>query len=86
VDDFSIYMWVELLMSKDEALSCLKKIKEEAKVEQEGMLKELRTDRGCEFNSNQFTIFCNELHIRHYTTTPTLLSRMEWLREETSLW
>jgi hypothetical protein len=36
VDDFSRYMWIELLRSKYEALACLKKIKQRAEVDQEG--------------------------------------------------
>jgi IS30 family transposase len=70
VDDFSRYMWIELLRSKDEALAYLKKIKQRAEVDQEGRLKALRTDHGGEFNSISFTIFCNEQGIKHYTTTP----------------
>jgi IS30 family transposase len=63
-------MWIELLRSKDEALLSLKKIKQRAETENEGKLKAIRTDRGGEFNSATFTIFCNEQGIKHYTTTP----------------
>ena len=70
VDDFSRYMWIELLRSKAEALLSLKKIKQRAETENEGKLKAIRTDRGGEFNSATFTIFCNEQGIKHYTTTP----------------
>jgi len=70
VDDHSRYMWVELLKTKDEALSHFKKIKQQAELEHGRKLKALRTDRGGEFNSNLFTVFCNETGIKHYTTTP----------------
>lgn len=70
VYDFSRYMWVELLRSKDKALACLKKIKQRAEVDQEGRLKDVRTDHGGEFNSISFTVFYNEQGIKHYTTTP----------------
>jgi hypothetical protein len=70
LDDFNRYMWIELLRSKDEALFFLKKIKQRAKVEHEGRLEALRTDRGGEFNSISFTVFCNEEGIKHYTTAP----------------
>jgi transposase InsO family protein len=70
VDDHSRYMSVELLRTKDEALSYFKKIKQQAELEHEKKLKALRTDRGGEFNSNLFTVFCNETGIKHYTTTP----------------
>jgi transposase InsO family protein len=56
--------------SKDEPLFYLKKIKQRAEVEQEGRLKALRTDRGGEFNSTFFDVFCSEQGIKHYTTTP----------------
>jgi hypothetical protein len=70
VDDFSRFMWIELLKTKDEALHFLKKIKQRAEVDQEGRLKGIRTDRGGEFNSNMFTAFCTEQGIKHFTTTP----------------
>jgi hypothetical protein len=70
VDDFSCFMWIEMLRTKDEALSCLKKSKERAEVDQEGKLKSLRNDRRGEFNSSQFSIFCSDQGIMHYTTTP----------------
>jgi IS30 family transposase len=70
VDDFSRFMWIELLKSKDEALAYFKKVKALAETEKEGKLKALRTDRGGEFNSSQFTMFCNEFGIKHCTTTP----------------
>jgi transposase InsO family protein len=60
----------EMLKSKDEALAYFKKVKTRAETELEGKLKALRTDRGGEFNSTQFSVFCNEYGIRHYTTTP----------------
>ena len=70
VDDFSRYMWVEMLKSKDQALECFKRIKLRAEVECNSKLKAIRTDRGGEFTSNQFSIFCSNGGIKHYTTTP----------------
>jgi transposase InsO family protein len=70
VDDHSRYMWVELLKTKDEALASFQKIKLRAEVDYSGRLKALRTDGGGEFNSNAFTVYCNEQGIKHYTTTP----------------
>jgi hypothetical protein len=70
VDDSSRYMWVELLKSKDQALEYFKKVKNRAEVEIESKLKALRTDRGGEFTSQLFTVFCNEQGIKHYTPTP----------------
>ena len=70
VDDHSRYMWVEVLKSKDQALDCFKKIVKRAEVESDNKLKALRTDRGGEFLSNLFSVFCDEQGIMHYTTTP----------------
>jgi len=70
VDDHSRYMWVEMLKSKDQALDCFKKIKMRAENETDAKLKALRTDRGGEFTSNMFSVFCSEGGIKHYTTTP----------------
>jgi len=63
-------MWVELLRTKDEAFTYFKKIKQQAELEHGKKLKSFRTDRGGEFNSTQFTLFCNETGIKHFTTTP----------------
>jgi hypothetical protein len=70
VDDHSRYMWVELLKSKDQGLDYFKKIKLRAESESGVKLKALRTDRGGEFTSHLFSLFCNEGGIKHYTTTP----------------
>jgi hypothetical protein len=70
VDDHSRYMWVEMLKSKDQALECFKRIKLRAETESDCKLKALRTDRGGEFTSNLFSIFCSQGGIKHYTTTP----------------
>jgi len=70
VDDFSRFMWVELLRTKDQALECFKKIKTRAELECSSKLKGLRTDRGGEFISNLFAVFCDENGVKHYTTTP----------------
>jgi hypothetical protein len=70
VDDHSRYMWIEMLKSKDQALDSFKKIVARAKNESGGKLKALRTDRGGEFNSNLFSVFCSEGGVKHYTTTP----------------
>ena len=70
VDDFSRYMWIVLLKSKDQALQAFKLIKTAAEVEAEAKLKAFRTDRGGEFTSKEFTSFC-ELHgIKRYLTAP----------------
>ena len=46
VDDFSRFMWIVLLKTKDQALQAFRIIKMAAEVESEAKLKALRTDRG----------------------------------------
>ena len=70
VDDYSRFMWVEMLKTKGQALECFKKVKARAELECNNKLKALRTDRGGEFMSNLFSVFCDEGGIKHYTTTP----------------
>jgi transposase InsO family protein len=70
VDDHSRYMWVDMLKTKDQALTCFKKIKMRAQLESGNKLKALRTDRGGEFTFNLFSVFCSDGGIKYYTTTP----------------
>lgn len=70
VDDYSRYMWVTLLCSKDEALAALKKIQKAAETERNLKLKALRTDRGGEFTSKEFVEYCDEHGIKHFLTAP----------------
>ena len=46
VDDYSRFMWVEMLKTKGQALECFKKVKARAELECNNKLKALRTDRG----------------------------------------
>lgn len=46
VDDYSRYMWVEMLKTKDQALECFKNIKFRAELECGNKLKAMRTDGG----------------------------------------
>lgn len=68
VDDFSRKMWVYFLSTKDEAFEYFKKFKALVENGSEKMIKALRTDRGGEFCSYQFTSYCENAGIlRHYT-------------------
>lgn len=69
VDDFTRMMWVYMLKTKDAALATFKKFK--VLVEKGGKheIQVFRTDRGGEFSSNEFKLFCEETWIlRHYTS------------------
>jgi transposase InsO family protein len=70
VDDFSRYMWVTLLQSKDEAFDAIKKVHKAAELEKSLKLKALRTDRGGEFNSQEFAEYCEQHGIKHFLTAP----------------
>lgn len=70
VNDYSWHMWLELPRSKYEAFQWFKKV--QAQVEANGSCKlcALRSDRGGEFNSGAFKVYCEELGVKHYTTAP----------------
>jgi len=63
-------MWLEVLAAKSEALECFKRFRAAAELESGCRLKAFRTDRGGEFNSGAFVVFCNDHGIKHNTTTP----------------
>jgi transposase InsO family protein len=70
VDDFSRYMLLSLLPSKDSAATDIKKIQVAAERKSENLLGTLRIDRGDEFSSGQFKKYCQELGIRRELITP----------------
>ena len=70
VDDFSRYMWVHMLKSKDEAFATFKKFKAQVENESPYKVKVLRTDRGGEFTSQAFSEFCNKEGIKRQLTAP----------------
>lgn len=57
IDYASLYMWVEVLKRKDEALKFVKKVKALAENELGLKMKAFRTDRGGEFNSLILLLF-----------------------------
>lgn len=70
VDDYSRYMWIGLLRSKDEALEAIKKVQTIAEVEKKLKLKALRSDRGGEFTSAKFVDHYERHRIKHFRTSP----------------
>lgn len=46
IDDYSKYMWLEVLRSKDETFSCYKKIQVLAEAKQSCRVSAFRSDRG----------------------------------------
>jgi transposase InsO family protein len=69
IDDFSKKTWVYFLMEKSEALSTFKSYKARVEKETGFYIRSLRTDRGGEFTSQDFTDFYNEHGIHRQLTT-----------------
>src|SRR5262249_40428711 len=70
IDDFSRFAYVYLISMKSEALSCFKKYRMEVEKQLGRNIKVLRTDRGGEYNSKEFELYCQESGIKRYTTMP----------------
>ena len=69
IDDYSRKTWVFFLMAKSEAYSTFKSFKARVEKETRSYIRSLRTDRGGEFTSQDFTDFCNEHGIQRQLTT-----------------
>jgi hypothetical protein len=70
VDVFSRYMWVELLPSKDCTPAAIKRIRAVAEMQSGHKLSSLRTDRGREFTSADFTDHLVSTGVRRQLTAP----------------
>jgi hypothetical protein len=69
-DESTIFCYVYLLKSKDEALHYFKTYKAEVENQPERKIKWLRSDRGGEYFSADFSDFCVEHGIIHESTPP----------------
>ena len=70
IDDSTRYCMIYLLKTKDEALHYFKIYKAEAENQLDRKIKRLRSDRGGEYFSNEFNLFCEEHGIIHESTPP----------------
>nr|GEZ30886.1 ribonuclease H-like domain, reverse transcriptase, RNA-dependent DNA polymerase [Tanacetum cinerariifolium] len=70
LDDYSRYMWVYFLNTKDQAFDTFKEFKKSIENELRTTLKILRTDQGGEFTSNEFTQYCKKNGIAQQVTAP----------------
>ncbi|CAL2257637.1 unnamed protein product [Prunus armeniaca] len=68
VDDYSRMMWVYFLGQKSKAFSFFKQFKAYGEKQSGYNLKTLRTDRGGEFTSNEFSEFCKRNGIKRELT------------------
>lgn len=78
VDDYSRFMWVFIINTKDEAFTDFKKFKTQVENETNFKVKTLRTDRGGEFTSNDFNDYCSKEGIKRQLTTPYSPSKTGW--------
>ena len=70
VDDCSRFMWLHLLSSKDEAPVVIKEFQTQVETETGKKLRVLRTDRGSEFTSVEFGLYCAGQGVERHLTTP----------------
>ena len=70
VDDYSRYMWIALLPSKDAAAAAIKNIQAAAERKSGKKLLALRTDHGGEFAAADFVDYCAHLGVRRELTAP----------------
>jgi transposase InsO family protein len=70
IDDCTRFCYVYLLKTKVEALHYFKAYKAEVENQLERKIKWLRSDRGGEYFSSEFTDFCVECGIIHERTPP----------------
>ena len=68
IDDFSRKTWVYFLQEKSEAFTAFQMFKALVEREADSQIKILRTDRGGEFNSQEFGSFCKNHGIRKQLT------------------
>ena len=64
VDDFSRMMWVAFLKEKSEAFDKFKIFKNRVENEFGTNIKCLRSNKGGEFTSNEFNMFCEKIGIK----------------------
>ena len=69
IDDFSRKTWVYVLQEKSAAFLAFKNFKALVEKEVGKNIKTLRTDRGGEYNSREFTSFCEIHGIKRQLTT-----------------
>jgi hypothetical protein len=85
IDDSTRYYYVYLLKSKDEAFHFFKVYKAKVENQLERKIKYVRSDRGGEYFTKEFNLFCEEYGIIHERTPPYSLESIEWPRERSAL-
>ena len=80
VDDYSRMVIVMFLKQKSDAFQIFKWYLARVEKEIGKILKCLRSNRGGEFTSNKFNIFCNDRGIKRQTSAPRTSHKMEQLK------
>ena len=70
IDDASRFCYVYLLRTKDKTLNYFKIYKSEVESQLEKKIERIRSDRGGEYFSNEFNLFCAEHSIIHERMSP----------------
>ena len=70
IDDYTRLTWVALLQQKSDAFEGFKRFKTLAETKKGVHLKALRTDRGGEFTSTEFSNYCTNHGIKRQLTAP----------------
>jgi transposase InsO family protein len=70
IDEMSRYMWLHLLSSKDQVVAAIRNFQSAVEVESGRKLKVLRTDRGGEFTSVEFSEHCARRGVQRQLTAP----------------
>jgi transposase InsO family protein len=70
IDDYSRFCYVYLMKHKDEAFHMFKVYKNEVENQKNKSIKILRSDRGGEYFSREFAIFCKEYGIIRQCSAP----------------
>ena len=70
MDDYSRYMWISLLRSKDEAPETIRRFQASVEVESRHTLRVFCTDRGGEFTATEVADWCADQGIKRHLTAP----------------
>ena len=70
IDDFSRLTWVAMLQCKSDAFKAFKHFKNLAEIEKGVKIKTLRSDRGGQFTSDEFSKFCLERGMKRQLCAP----------------
>jgi transposase InsO family protein len=70
VDDYSRYMWISVIASKDQAATKIKRIQAAVERKSSNLLCALRSDQGGDLTAAHFREYCEELSVRRELTAP----------------